>query len=108
MSPRVSSAALGPRPSPGLLLLGVLLLSTGFTFANADSEGEDQQGDLRCMCLKSTSRVHPKHVNSVEVIKAGLHCPKAEIIATLKNGVKICLDPQDNVYKKIIKKLVKS
>uniref|UniRef100_G3U7A1 Multifunctional fusion protein n=1 Tax=Loxodonta africana TaxID=9785 RepID=G3U7A1_LOXAF len=70
------------------------------------AEPAEEDSDLRCLCVSTTSTVHPKHVISLEVIKAGLHCPKAQLIATLKNGRKICLDQQARLYKKIIKKLL--
>eukprot|EP00069_Balaena_mysticetus_P008255 bmy_19581T0 len=72
----------------------------------AGSEGG--AGDLRCVCVKTTSAVHPRRISSLEVIGAGLHCPSPQLIATLKDGRKICLDPQNPLYKKIIKKLLKT
>ncbi|XP_037684895.1 platelet factor 4-like [Choloepus didactylus] len=108
MSLRVGAGALRLRPSPGLLLLGVLLLSAGLAFAGADPEGDDEPRDLQCLCVATTSQVHPKKVNNLEVIKAGPHCPKVQMIATLKNGRKICLDPQAPMYKRVIKKLLES
>ncbi|XP_024609961.1 platelet factor 4-like isoform X2 [Neophocaena asiaeorientalis asiaeorientalis] len=100
MSLAAGTRAPGPRPSPGLLLLLAVAL------AQADSEGG--AGDLRCVCVKTTSAVHPRSISSLEVIGAGLHCPSPQLIATLKDGRKICLDPQNPLYKKIIKKLLKS
>uniref|UniRef100_A0A2K6T7V9 Multifunctional fusion protein n=1 Tax=Saimiri boliviensis boliviensis TaxID=39432 RepID=A0A2K6T7V9_SAIBB len=97
------SSAAGPCASrPGLLLLGLLLLPALVAFA---SEGD---GDLQCLCVKTTSQVRPRHITSLEVIKAGPHCPNAQLIATLKNGRKICLDLQAPLYKKIVKKLLES
>nr|XP_017535630.2 platelet factor 4 isoform X1 [Manis javanica] len=95
-----------PRPSSGLLLLGLLLLSAAVALAGADPEGE--LGDQGCVCVRTTSRVRPKHVTSLEVIKAGLHCPTPQLIASLKNGSKLCLDPQTPLHKKIIKKLLEN
>lgn len=119
---------------------------------------EEGDGDLQCMCVKTTSQVHPKHIMSLEVIRAGLHCPTSQLMwvlarallpppssvssplsygrstphstqslipcselstdrllsspfpgrATLKNGRKICLDPQVPTYKKIVRKLIES
>ncbi|XP_006871655.1 PREDICTED: platelet factor 4 [Chrysochloris asiatica] len=91
--------------SLGLLFLGLLLLPA--MVASASDTGE-KDSDLHCLCVRTTSTVHPKHVNSLEVIRAGLHCPKVQLIATLKNGRKICLDQQAPIYKKIIKKLLKN
>ncbi|KAL4667738.1 platelet factor 4 isoform X1 [Piliocolobus tephrosceles] len=74
------------------------------------SEGAEaeEDGDLQCLCVKTTSQVRPRHITSLEVIKAGPHCPTAQLIATLKNGRKICLDLQAPLYKKIVKKLLES
>uniref|UniRef100_G1Q3X8 Multifunctional fusion protein n=1 Tax=Myotis lucifugus TaxID=59463 RepID=G1Q3X8_MYOLU len=106
-----------PRPSSGLLLLGLLLLPAVVAQESPlppsvplppNSYAEEGDGDLQCMCVKTSARVHPKHIASLEVIRAGLHCPTSQMIATLKNGKKICLDPNAPIYKKIIKKLMKS
>ncbi|XP_070265782.1 platelet factor 4-like isoform X2 [Myotis yumanensis] len=105
MSLRAGFQASCPRPSSGLLLLGLLLLPAVVAQVSDPEEGD---GDLQCMCVKTSSRVHPKHIASLEVIRAGLHCPTSQMIATLKNGKKICLDPNAPIYKKIIKKLMKS
>ncbi|KAF5926763.1 hypothetical protein HPG69_001393 [Diceros bicornis minor] len=71
-----------------------------------DPEGGD--GDLRCVCAKTSSQVRPKQVNSLEVIRAGVYCRTPQLIATMRNGRKTCVDPQAPVYKKIIKKILES
>ncbi|XP_050646930.1 platelet factor 4 isoform X1 [Macaca thibetana thibetana] len=80
-----------------------LLSEGGMIYAEAEEDG-----DLQCLCVKTTSQVRPRHITSLEVIKAGPHCPTAQLIATLKNGRKICLDLQAPLYKKIVKKLLES
>ncbi|XP_059780027.1 platelet factor 4-like [Balaenoptera ricei] len=114
MSLTAGARAPGPRPSPGLLLL--LLLAVALAQESSlptvaappavDSEGG--AGDLGCVCVKTTSVVLPRRISSLEVIGAGLHCPSPQLIATLKDGRKICLDPQNPLYKKIIRKLLKT
>ncbi|XP_005608775.1 platelet factor 4-like isoform X2 [Equus asinus] len=99
------SRASRPWPRRGLLLLGLLLLPVVVSVASDPEAGE---GDLHCLCVKTTTRVHPKQVRSLEVIKAGLHCPTPQVIATIRDGSKICVDPQAPLYKKIIKKLLES
>ncbi|XP_031197956.1 platelet factor 4 [Mastomys coucha] len=95
------------RPSPELLLLGLLFLPVIVAVTSASPE--ESNGDLTCMCVKTTSSgIHPKHVTSLEVIKAGRHCEVPQLIATLKNGRKICLDRQAPLYKKVIKKILAS
>ncbi|XP_049741983.1 platelet basic protein [Elephas maximus indicus] len=62
--------------------------------------------ELRCMCVKTTSGVHPSYINNLQVIRAGAHCDKVEVIVTLKDGKKICLDPEAPVIKKIVQKIL--
>ncbi|XP_010357309.2 LOW QUALITY PROTEIN: platelet factor 4 variant [Rhinopithecus roxellana] len=97
----MSSAARSRATHPEMLFLALLLLPVVVAFASAETE---EDGDLQCVCVKTTSQVCPRHITSLEVIKAGPHCPTAQLIATLKNGRKICLDLQAPLYKKIIKK----
>ncbi|XP_011782547.1 PREDICTED: platelet factor 4 [Colobus angolensis palliatus] len=101
----MSSAARFCASCPVLLFLGLLLLPVVIAFPRAAAE---EDGDLQCLCVKTTSQVRPRHITSLEVIKAGPHCPTAQLIATLKNGRKICLDLQAPLYKKIVKKLLES
>ncbi|XP_040603319.1 platelet factor 4-like [Mesocricetus auratus] len=97
----------GPCPRPGLLLLGLLFLPAVIAFTSASPEEGD--ADLHCVCVKTiSSGIHPKHITTLEVIKAGRHCAVPQLIATLKNGRKICLDRQAPLYKKVIKKLLES
>ncbi|KAM7156872.1 platelet factor 4-like isoform 1-T1 [Molossus nigricans] len=106
MNLRAASRAARPWPSPRLLLLGLLLLPAAVALASADPEEGD--GNLQCLCVKTTAGVHLKHITSLEVIRPGVHCPTLQMIATLKRGEKICLDPNAPTSKKIIKKLTKS
>uniref|UniRef100_A0A5F9D5U6 C-X-C motif chemokine n=1 Tax=Oryctolagus cuniculus TaxID=9986 RepID=A0A5F9D5U6_RABIT len=104
MSIPEASGAPRPRPSRGLLLLGLLLLLT--VAAAASDDPKESEGDLHCVCVKTTSLVRPRHITNLELIKAGAHCPTAQLMSTLKNGRKLCLD-QAALYKKVIKKLLK-
>ncbi|XP_001102971.3 platelet factor 4 variant isoform X2 [Macaca fascicularis] len=97
----MSSAARARAIYPEMLFLALLLLPVVVAFASAEAEDDR---DLQCVCVKTTSQVRPRHITSLEVIKAGPHCPTAQLIATLRNGRKICLDLQAPLYKKIIKK----
>ncbi|XP_052591940.1 platelet factor 4-like [Peromyscus californicus insignis] len=103
----VAAVFRGPRPNPGLLLLGLLFLPAVIAFTSASPE-EDAR-DLNCVCAKTiSSGIHPKHITTLEVIKAGRHCEVPQLIATLKNGRKICLDRQAPILKKVMKKLLES
>ncbi|CAK6433079.1 unnamed protein product [Pipistrellus nathusii] len=67
---------------------------------------EELYAELRCMCTQTTSGIHPRNIQNLKMFKAGTHCPNVEVIATLKNGKKICLDPNAPMIKKIIQKFL--
>nr|AAA73217.1 connective tissue activating peptide III [unidentified cloning vector]AAA73219.1 Col-CTAP-III(Leu21) small fusion protein [unidentified cloning vector]AAA73220.1 Col-CTAP-III(Leu21) small fusion protein [unidentified cloning vector] len=69
-----------------------------------ESLDSDLYAELRCLCIKTTSGIHPKNIQSLEVIGKGTHCNQVEVIATLKDGRKICLDPDAPRIKKIVQK----
>ncbi|ELK08041.1 Alveolar macrophage chemotactic factor 2 [Pteropus alecto] len=62
--------------------------------------------ELRCVCLTIKPTINPKMISNLQVIAAGPQCPKVELIATLKNGKDVCLDPEVPLIKKIIQKLL--
>ncbi|XP_078396339.1 interleukin-8-like [Cetorhinus maximus] len=63
---------------------------------------------LRCQCINTISRfIHPKHMENVEIIPSGPHCSNVEIIAILKNGSPVCLNPEAIWVKKIIDLMTK-
>ncbi|XP_069486408.1 interleukin-8-like [Ambystoma mexicanum] len=65
--------------------------------------------ELRCQCIKTESRIiHPKHIQTVEMIKSGAHCSNVEVIATLKSGQAVCLDPSAKWVERIIKRILES
>ncbi|XP_036269895.1 platelet basic protein isoform X2 [Pipistrellus kuhlii] len=72
----------------------------------AGSVQEERYAKLRCMCTQTTSGIHPRNIQTLKMFKAGTHCPNVEVIATLKNGKKICLDPNAPMIKKIIQKIL--
>ncbi|KAM9237682.1 C-X-C motif chemokine 6-like isoform 2-T2 [Dugong dugon] len=109
MSLRSSSAARVPGLSGSLCLpLALLLLLTPpKPFASAGPVAAVVR-ELRCMCLDFTPGIHPKMISNLQVIAAGPQCPKVEVIATLKDGKKICLDPEAPIIKKIVQKILQS
>uniref|UniRef100_UPI00402B0594 Growth-regulated alpha protein n=1 Tax=Homo sapiens TaxID=9606 RepID=UPI00402B0594 len=64
--------------------------------------------ELRCQCLQTLQGIHPKCIQSVNVKSPGPHCAQTEVIATLKNGRKACLNPASPIVKKIIEKMLNS
>ncbi|XP_051821503.1 permeability factor 2-like [Antechinus flavipes] len=83
-------------------LLPLLLLATLAWSANASKPIATRE--LRCKCVKTTQKIHPKIIASVEVITAGPHCATNEVIATLKKGTELCLNPEAPWVKKIIQR----
>uniref|UniRef100_A0A8L2R3J1 C-X-C motif chemokine n=1 Tax=Rattus norvegicus TaxID=10116 RepID=A0A8L2R3J1_RAT len=64
--------------------------------------------ELRCQCLKTLPRVDFENIQSLTVTPPGPHCTQTEVIATLKDGQEVCLNPQAPRLQKIIQKLLKS
>ncbi|XP_048219991.1 permeability factor 2-like [Perognathus longimembris pacificus] len=88
-------------PRPLLLLLLLLLL------LQTPSPGGAPSGrELRCRCLQTTRGIHSRHIQSVDVAPPGPHCARAEVLATLKDGRRACLDPQAPLVKRILQKLL--
>ncbi|XP_072829363.1 platelet basic protein [Vicugna pacos] len=112
-----SCASASPLPALQVLLLLSLLLTMLVPSTIGKSKrdlgrAEAKRGErllyveLRCLCVKTTSGIHPSNIQSLEVTRAGPHCTKVEVIALLKNGKKICLDPEAPVIKKIVQKML--
>ncbi|KAF6372327.1 pro-platelet basic protein [Rhinolophus ferrumequinum] len=97
---------------PLSLLLTMLVLSTiGKSKRNlgkdeAESVDHERYAELRCLCIHTISGIHPSKIQNLEVIRAGPHCPKVQVIATLKNGKELCLNPEASRIKKIIQKFL--
>ncbi|XP_054995991.1 platelet basic protein [Sorex araneus] len=115
----------GPRRGLEMLLLP-LLLTTLLPFTSGESkrnlppaclqlwlllslalgEAGKKSLELRCLCVKTVSGIHPSNIQNLEVMGAGAHCSQVEVIATLKNGKEVCLDPEAPVIKKIVQKIL--
>ncbi|XP_012515308.1 PREDICTED: platelet basic protein [Propithecus coquereli] len=87
-----------------LLLLSLFLTTVVPTYVREDVE---PYLELRCTCVKTVSEIHPKNIQNLEIINPGAHCSNVEVIATLKNGRKICLNPEAPMIKKIVQKMMK-
>ncbi|XP_014316104.1 platelet basic protein isoform X2 [Myotis lucifugus] len=72
----------------------------------AESVEGKRHAELRCMCITTTSGIHPRNFQNLKLFRAGPHCSNVEVIATLKNGKEICLDPNAPVIKKIVQKIL--
>lgn len=68
--------------------LGILGVTTPFpthisscpSHLQSLEDPEEGERELQCMCVKITSGVHPKHIMSLEVIRAGPHCPTSQLM----------------------------
>ncbi|XP_029454755.1 interleukin-8-like [Rhinatrema bivittatum] len=84
----------------------ICLLSTAVTEAISLAR---MGTELRCHCVKMESRfILPKNLLNVQLIPSGPHCSNTEVIATLKSGLLVCLEPKAPWVKKIIKKILES
>ncbi|XP_014402090.1 PREDICTED: C-X-C motif chemokine 6 [Myotis brandtii] len=105
--PRRAASLLGPSGSLCALLTLLMLLTLPGPLASAGPSGAIVS-ELRCVCLTPTHRIRPQMIRHLEMVPAGPGCPNVEIIATMKKGNKVCLDPEAHVVKKIIQKLLNS
>ncbi|NWQ69431.1 IL8 protein, partial [Neopipo cinnamomea] len=82
------------------LLLISVLGTQGETLARSATE-------LRCQCIGTHSRfIHPKFIQNVNLTPSGPHCKNVEVIATLKDGREVCLEPTASWVKLIIKAIL--
>ncbi|KAE8630906.1 hypothetical protein XENTR_v10001012 [Xenopus tropicalis] len=70
--------------------------------------GDSIMRELRCQCISTVSTpFHKKHIRSLEVTPNGPHCPRVEVIVTLRNGVQHCLNPKAKWLTTVVKKILK-
>ncbi|KAI1238735.1 hypothetical protein IHE44_0013476, partial [Lamprotornis superbus] len=63
--------------------------------------------ELRCHCISTHSRfIHPKFIQNVNLTPSGPHCKNVEVIATLRDGREVCLEPTAPWVKLIIKTIL--
>ncbi|ELR59601.1 Platelet basic protein [Bos mutus] len=115
LRPDATSSYTVPSPLPVLqvlllmsLLLVMLVPSTNGKRKRNFRESKERflHIELRCLCVKTISGIHSSNIQSLEVNRAGPHCNKVEVIAELKNGKKICLNPEGPQIKKIVQKIL--
>ncbi|PNJ48731.1 C-X-C motif chemokine 5 [Pongo pygmaeus] len=106
MSLLSSRAARVPGPSSSLCALLVLLLLTPPGPIASAGPVAAVLRELRCVCLQTTQGVHPKMISNLQVFAIGPQCSKVEVVASLKNGKEICLDPEAPFLKKVIQKIL--
>ncbi|XP_009885404.1 PREDICTED: interleukin-8-like [Charadrius vociferus] len=63
--------------------------------------------ELRCQCVSTHSKfIHPKFIQNVNLTPSGPHCKNVEVIATLRDGREVCLEPTAPWVKLIIKAIL--
>uniref|UniRef100_A0A2K6TUG5 C-X-C motif chemokine n=2 Tax=Saimiri boliviensis TaxID=27679 RepID=A0A2K6TUG5_SAIBB len=110
MSLLSSRAARLPGPSGSLcapLALLLLLLTAPGPLASAGPISVVLK-ELRCTCLHVMPRVNAKMISNLQVFPAGPQCSKVEVVASLKDGTQVCLDPEAPFLKKVIQKILGS
>nr|ABS84093.1 RhUL146b [macacine betaherpesvirus 3] len=63
------------------------------------------EAELRCQCLHVTRGIRPSNIKDITITKPNAGCDRKEIIATLKNGKQVCLDPEAPMMKKLLSKV---
>ncbi|NWZ84962.1 IL8 protein, partial [Poecile atricapillus] len=59
--------------------------------------------ELRCQCIATHSGPIPwNSVQDVKLTQSGPHCKNVEVIATLKDGREMCLEPTLPMVKRIV------
>ncbi|XP_060688221.1 interleukin-8-like [Hemiscyllium ocellatum] len=57
----------------------------------------------RCKCTAVISHfISPRKYQHIDIFPQGSFCRKVEIIITLKDGKKVCVNPKSNWVKKVI------
>ncbi|NXN22198.1 IL8 protein, partial [Nycticryphes semicollaris] len=85
-------------------LLALLLISA----MGAKGEAVPRSAvELRCQCVGTHSRfIHPKFIQNVNLTPSGPHCKNVEVIATLRDGREVCLEPSAAWVKFLIKAIL--
>ncbi|XP_010001929.1 PREDICTED: interleukin-8-like [Chaetura pelagica] len=82
------------------LFLISVALSQGMAIARMGTE-------LRCQCIATHSKfIPPKSIKDVKLTPSGPHCKNVEVIATLKDGKEVCLEPTAPWVQMIIKAIL--
>ncbi|NWR94745.1 IL8 protein, partial [Furnarius figulus] len=63
--------------------------------------------ELRCQCIATHGGfIPPKSIQDVRLTQSGPHCKNVEVIATLKDGREVCLEPTASWVQRIIKAIL--
>nr|XP_056713749.1 interleukin-8-like [Euleptes europaea] len=96
-----------PRLPMSATVAAATFLLTLFLFSATETEGVSlagMTGELRCQCINTHSKfIPPRNIQDVKLTQSGPHCKNVEVIATLKDGREVCLDPTAPWVKTIIR-----
>ncbi|XP_025959342.2 C-X-C motif chemokine 13-like [Dromaius novaehollandiae] len=72
----------------------------------ADAALLEANGNLSCRCAKTTATfIPPRRYGSIEVRPAGSSCWRQEVVITLKNRKRVCVEPTTPWMKKLLQDL---
>ncbi|XP_072351840.1 interleukin-8-like [Scyliorhinus torazame] len=61
----------------------------------------------RCQCINYVSEpINPCRMKDIEILPISPHCSQVEVIITLKDGTKVCVDPEASWVKPMIDRLL--
>ncbi|NXG35262.1 IL8 protein, partial [Dromaius novaehollandiae] len=85
-------------------VLALLLVSAAVSQGKALAR---MANELRCQCITTHSKlIHPKSIQGVKLTQSGPHCKNVEVIATLKDGREVCLEPTAPWVQLIVKTIL--
>nr|XP_033818005.1 interleukin-8-like [Geotrypetes seraphini] len=92
----------------GMFAAALIMCLLSFSLSDAKSLAR-MGAELRCQCVKTESGfISARLMQNVELIPSGPHCSNVEVIATLKSGQRVCLEPTAPWVERIIKKILES
>ncbi|NXO97625.1 IL8 protein, partial [Certhia brachydactyla] len=66
-----------------------------------------EQRSFQCQCISTHSKfIPPKTIQDVRLSQSGPHCKNVEIIATLKDGSEVCVEPTASWIRLTVKTLL--
>nr|XP_006125459.1 interleukin-8-like [Pelodiscus sinensis] len=91
----------------GKVLVAGLALFLLYTAVAEEMSLSQMASELRCQCISTHSKfIPPRNIQDVKLTQSGPHCQNVEIIATLKDGREVCLEPTAPWVKLIIKAIL--
>ncbi|XP_039397276.1 interleukin-8-like [Mauremys reevesii] len=91
----------------GKLVAAVLALFLTYAAVSEGMSLARMGNELRCQCIDLHSKfIPPRSIRNAKLTPSGPHCENTEIIATLKDGREVCLDPTAQWVKIIIKAIL--